>query len=99
MMVHILGVLRLRVSKIDQTYLWVELVDPPNGLLDTPFLDGLTNFHAFLDHCMVDVGWETCLPSELDGGVREAFYEEVVEDEGVHIARKATDQFGLEATE
>jgi hypothetical protein len=68
------------------TYLWIELVDATDGVVDVAALDGSSDDHAVEDAFRVDEWLEAALPAKAVGGILVALDDEVVHDEPVEIA-------------
>lgn len=69
-----------------QAHLWIELVDPGDGLLDLAPPDGPANVDSSFDRVNVDRRRDARLASEAGGRVAVALDDEVVHDEPVQIA-------------
>lgn len=67
-------------------YLWIQLVDKLNGILDLAFVYGIADVDAFSNasHSLFRVA-DVGLLRELLGGTRIAFRDEIVHDDPVDI--------------
>jgi len=64
----ILGDLLMPFGDRNETYFWIEFVNPADSLFDSTILNSLANLHAFLNHGVVNVVRKAGLASEFDGG-------------------------------
>lgn len=82
-----LSVKHQSLSLFDKHYLWVEIVDSLNGLLNVATLDRCADNHAVLDGLEVDGWFCATLMAELFGGILVSLDDEVVHDEFVQIPK------------
>lgn len=62
-------------------HLAVQLVHPPNGLVNSTGFKSVTNEHPFLNAFDVDTQGQASLGSKLDGGIAIPFDDQVIEDD------------------
>lgn len=87
MMVHILGDSSSSLGDWGITHLGIELIDATNSLFDSAVLDSLAYLYTLLYQLVVDIVRKASLACEFDGSFGKTLDEEVLEDQGVQIAK------------